>query len=84
MLNLNKRGDVPVTVLVVLTLALVILVLVSFYVSDNKLKEKIESYPFIEELYLNINNQKFLDFEVQEEFTNEDEGIFNFQYKESR
>ena len=62
-LKSKKRGSIPVVLVVVLTIALFMFALVSFYLSSNKINSKIEDYRFLDDLYSDADEiqQGYLD-----------------------
>lgn len=60
MINKNKKADIPVTVLVMLTIAICIFALLAFYFSTKKANDTIKEGNLLEKTYEDSNNQKFL------------------------
>lgn len=84
----DKRGDIPITILVIGIVAICIMAIFSFYFSDRRVKEDINNLGIIEEaavikekisLYRNLG---FSEEEIKEEFKIKDETFegFNFKY----
>lgn len=50
--NMNRRGDIPTTILVIGTLAICLLAILSFYISDRATKDTLVSVDLPEKLSL--------------------------------
>ena len=50
--RMNKRGDIPITILVIGVLAVCLLAIVSFYISDRATKNTLKSIDIIEKIAL--------------------------------
>jgi len=60
MLIKSKKGDISVTLLVILTITLCGFALISFYLADDSIDEVIEDYNILESVYLNQSNLVFM------------------------
>ncbi|GBE19807.1 hypothetical protein BMS3Abin17_00536 [archaeon BMS3Abin17] len=57
--SLNRKGDIPVTILVLGVVAICILAILSFYSSKIKIEDSFESVGKIEEMNSQIENNTF-------------------------
>ena len=84
----NKKGDIPITILVIGIVAICIMAVFSFYFSDRNIKEDLSNIGIIEEaavmkekisLYRNLG---FSEEEIKSEFGIKTESFegFNFKY----
>ncbi len=84
----DKRGDIPITILVIGIVAICIMAIFSFYFSDRRVKEDLNNIGIIEtaavmkekiSLYRNLG---FSEEEIKKEFGIKDETFegFNFKY----
>jgi hypothetical protein len=84
----NKKGDIPITILVIGVVAICILAIFSFYFSDRKIKEDLNNIGIIEEAAVMkekisfYRNLGFTEEEIAEEFgiKSESVGGFSFRY----
>jgi len=84
----NKRGDISITILVIGVVAICIMAIFSFYFSDRKVKEDLNSIGIIDEAAVMkekisfYRNLGFSEEEIVEEFKIKDETFegFNFKY----
>jgi hypothetical protein len=84
MSKMNKKADIPVTILVMLTIALCMFSLVVFYLADKQIEGNIKGYDFLEKIYSDFDNQKFSGEEetiVNEENYKKQVGISLFRKK---
>ncbi len=74
----NKRGDIPITILVIGILAICILAIFSFYSSDRNVKDDFSSVGIIEKVL--IAKEKISLYNKSLEFTQDEiEEIFNIK-----
>ena len=74
----NKRGDIPITILVIGVLAICALTIFSFYSSNRSFKNTLDSIDVIEKIL--IEKEKISLYEKSLEFTQEEiEEIFNIK-----
>ena len=56
----NKRADISVTILVILTLNLCIFALISFHITNKNLGEQVKDYDILEDKLIEFNSREFL------------------------
>ena len=75
---MNKRGDIPITILVIGVLAICTLAIFSFYFSDRSVKNSFNSVDVIEKIL--VTKEKISLYEESFGFTQEEiEEIFNIK-----
>jgi len=75
---MNKRGDIPITILVIGILAICTLAIFSFYFSDRSVKSSLNSVGVIEKVL--VAKEKISLYNKSLEFTQEEiEEIFRVQ-----
>lgn len=85
---MNKKGDVPITLLVIGVFAICGLALLSFYVADVKVKRTFVGIDLVEKLNINVEkyevyeNKDYVHEEIMEELNNADLSDRNFYYVE--
>lgn len=62
----NKKGEIPVVVLVIGVFAVCSLALISFYVSDIHVKESFAGLDTMQEMNIKIENASFYDVSVKD------------------
>ncbi len=83
----NKRGDIPITILVIGIVAICIMAIFSFYFSDSKVKndlgtiEIIERAVYMKEKISFYRNLGFSEEEIAEEFRIKEENMGGFSFK---
>jgi len=70
--NKSKKANIPVTVLVLLTIALLAFTLLSFFLGNDNQKSKIEDFDFLDDVYTEYNSIVFLGGDIQEKLVIED------------
>ncbi len=74
----NKRGDIPIIILVIGILAICILAILSFYFSDRGVKNSFSSISVIERVL--VTKEKISFYNKNLEFTQDEiEELFNIQ-----
>ncbi len=84
----NKKGDLPITILVIGIVAICVMAIFSFYFSDRRVKQDINDMGIVEEAaimkekILFYENLGFNEEEIKEEFGIKSETFegFNFKY----
>ena len=76
--KMNKRGDIPITILVIGVLVICTLTIFSFYFSDRSVKSDLNSVSVIERVL--VEKEKIFLYEKSLEFTQEEiEEIFDIK-----
>ena len=79
----NKRADIPVTILVILTIALCMFALMAFYMAEKKIGSGIGDYNILDKYYIESENDVFLgtgDKGIIEKNVDVKEGFIRIEY----